>query len=201
MELYTFVVAFFRDGGVFLYPMAVIFVVGIAIAVERFVVLTSTSVVNRHVWEKITPCLKVGNLQEAMKIAEQVRFGAGHCALLWPVARPGILPARRHREGHGGEPSGDHPEAREAHPLSCRPWPTSACCIGLLGTIVGLISAFGAIATANPADKASLLSASISVAMNNTAGGLIVAITLLSWRTCSWNPRPPRSSTAWRSVR
>ena len=30
-----------------------------------------------------------------------------------------------------------------------------------------------------PAEKASLLAASISVAMNNTAGGLIVAITLL----------------------
>jgi biopolymer transport protein ExbB/TolQ len=34
--------------------------------------------------------------------------------------------------------------------------------MGLLGTVVGLISAFGAISTANPADKASLLSASIS---------------------------------------
>ncbi len=45
--------------------------------------------------------------------------------------------------------------------------------------MVGLIAAFGAIATANPAEKASLLAASISVAMNNTAGGLIVAITLL----------------------
>jgi hypothetical protein len=45
--------------------------------------------------------------------------------------------------------------------------------------VVGLISAFGAISTANPADKASLLAASISVAMNNTAGGLIVASTLL----------------------
>ena len=51
--------------------------------------------------------------------------------------------------------------------------------IGLLGTVAGLIAAFGAIATANPAEKASLLAASISVAMNNTAGGLIVAITLL----------------------
>jgi biopolymer transport protein ExbB/TolQ len=50
---------------------------------------------------------------------------------------------------------------------------------GLLGTIVGLISAFASIANANPAEKASLLAASISVAMNNTASGLICAITLL----------------------
>jgi biopolymer transport protein ExbB/TolQ len=49
----------------------------------------------------------------------------------------------------------------------------------LLGTIIGLISAFSAVATANPAEKASLLAAAISVAMNNTASGLGVAITLL----------------------
>jgi biopolymer transport protein ExbB/TolQ len=52
--------------------------------------------------------------------------------------------------------------------------------IGLLGTVAGLIAAFGAIATANPAEKASLLAASISVAMNNTAAGLGVAISLLA---------------------
>ncbi len=51
--------------------------------------------------------------------------------------------------------------------------------MGLLGTIVGLIGAFAAVAQANPAEKASLLAASISVAMNNTALGLVTAITLL----------------------
>jgi biopolymer transport protein ExbB/TolQ len=58
-----------------------------------------------------------------------------------------------------------------------------ATLLGLLGTIVGLISAFTAVATANPADKADLLSASISVAMNTTAFGLIVAIPLLLMHT------------------
>ena len=45
---------------------------------------------------------------------------------------------------------------------------------GLLGTVIGLIAAFASIAQANPAEKASLLAASISVAMNNTASGLFV---------------------------
>jgi biopolymer transport protein ExbB/TolQ len=45
--------------------------------------------------------------------------------------------------------------------------------------VIGLIGAFAAVAQANPAEKASLLAASISVAMNNTALGLIAAITLL----------------------
>jgi len=54
-----------------------------------------------------------------------------------------------------------------------------ATLLGLLGTIMGLISAFTAVASANPAEKADLLSASISVAMNTTAFGLMVAIPLL----------------------
>jgi biopolymer transport protein ExbB/TolQ len=54
-----------------------------------------------------------------------------------------------------------------------------ATLLGLLGTIIGLIQAFQAVGAANPAEKADLLSASISVAMNTTAFGLIVAIPLL----------------------
>jgi biopolymer transport protein ExbB/TolQ len=54
-----------------------------------------------------------------------------------------------------------------------------ATLLGLLGTIIGLIQAFTAVAHANPAEKAELLSSSISVAMNTTAFGLVVAIPLL----------------------
>ena len=54
-----------------------------------------------------------------------------------------------------------------------------ATLLGLLGTIIGLISAFTAVADADPAQKATLLSQSISVAMNTTAFGLISAIPLL----------------------
>jgi biopolymer transport protein ExbB/TolQ len=51
--------------------------------------------------------------------------------------------------------------------------------MGLLGTIVGLIHAFAAVAHANPADKAAILSASISEAMNCSAFGIGVAIPAL----------------------
>jgi biopolymer transport protein ExbB/TolQ len=54
-----------------------------------------------------------------------------------------------------------------------------ATLLGLLGTIIGLINAFTAVSNANPAEKADMLSASISVAMNTTAFGLMVAIPLL----------------------
>ncbi len=54
-----------------------------------------------------------------------------------------------------------------------------ATLLGLLGTVMGLINAFAAVATVNPAEKANLLSASISVAMNCTAFGLMTAVPML----------------------
>ena len=54
-----------------------------------------------------------------------------------------------------------------------------ATLLGLLGTVSGLIHAFAAGATVNPAEKANLLSASISEAMNCTAFGLVTAVPIL----------------------
>jgi biopolymer transport protein ExbB len=54
-----------------------------------------------------------------------------------------------------------------------------ATLLGLFGTIIGLIHCFGAVANANPADKATILSQGISEAMYCTAFGLLVAITTL----------------------
>ena len=54
-----------------------------------------------------------------------------------------------------------------------------ATLLGLLGTIVGMIHSFAAVASANPADRAMMLSKGISEAMNCTAFGLLTAIPAL----------------------
>ena len=54
-----------------------------------------------------------------------------------------------------------------------------ATLLGLLGTIIGLIEAFTAVSKVDPAQKAEILSSSISVAMNTTAFGLMVAIPMI----------------------
>ena len=51
--------------------------------------------------------------------------------------------------------------------------------LGLLGTIIGLIKAFSAVGNVDPATKATMLSQGISMAMNTTAYGLIMAIPAL----------------------
>jgi biopolymer transport protein ExbB len=54
-----------------------------------------------------------------------------------------------------------------------------ATLVGLLGTITGLIHSFAGIASANAAEKATILSKGISLAMNTTAYGLLVAVPAL----------------------
>jgi len=51
-----------------------------------------------------------------------------------------------------------------------------ATLLGLLGTIMGLIKAFGAVANVDAATKSVMLADGISVSMNATASGLAVAI-------------------------
>ena len=85
-----------------------------------------------------------------------------------------------------------------------------ATLLGLLGTVSGLIHAFAAVATVNPAEKANLLSASISEAMNCTAFGLMTAVPILvrarlsavedhgaeRWPGDGGNPLPERARRA-----
>jgi len=54
-----------------------------------------------------------------------------------------------------------------------------ATLLGLLGTIIGVIQAFAAVSAADPSQKATLLAHGISVALNMTAFGLIVAVPLI----------------------
>ncbi len=178
MDTYTLIVNFFQEGGVFLYFMAALFVVGIAIAVERFVVLTNASILNRQLWEKITPCLKAGNFTEAGNMAAKSGTALG-TVLSYGLARTKITHRRDDLEKAMEEGLLEIIPKLEKRTHFLSSLANVGMLIGLLGTVAGLIAAFGAIATANPAEKASLLAASISVAMHNTAGGLIVAITLL----------------------
>jgi biopolymer transport protein ExbB/TolQ len=179
METYSHIVSFFQDGGPFLYVMAAVFVAGLAIAVERFLVLTRASASNRALWERITPCLKSGNFNEAMNIAGKSDAALG-TVLAYGLARTKVTHRRDDIEKAMEESLLEIIPRLEKRTHYLSSMANLGMLIGLLGTVAGLIAAFGAIATANPAEKASLLAASISVAMNNTAAGLGVAISLLA---------------------
>jgi len=178
MELYHFMVNFFREGGFFLYPLAFIFVVGVAISIERFIYLTAETTANRRIWNQVVPLINSGNFKQVVAITSKSKAAIA-TALNYGIAR--LANARRRDDV---EKAMDESLLEIIPRMEKRTHYLSALAnigmlTGLLGTVIGLISAFASIATANPAEKASLLAASISVAMNNTASGLFVAITLL----------------------
>jgi biopolymer transport protein ExbB/TolQ len=178
MEFYHFVVNFFREGGFFLYPLAAIFVVGVSISIERFIYLTIETTNNRRVWAQVVPLINAGNFKQVVAITSKSRAAIA-TALNYGIAR--LASARRRDDV---EKAMDESLLEIIPRMEKRTHYLSALAnigmlTGLLGTVIGLISAFASIAQANPAEKASLLAASISVAMNNTASGLICAITLL----------------------
>lgn len=177
-ELYSFVVNFFKNGGFFLYPLALIFVVGVSIAIERFMFLTVETQRNRSLWNQLVPPLSAGNFKQVLALTSNSK------ATIATVLNYGIARLAHARRRDDVEKAMDESMLEIIPRMEKRTHYLGAMAnigmlTGLLGTVVGLISAFGAIANANPAEKASLLAASISVAMNNTASGLLCAITLL----------------------
>lgn len=173
------IIRFFQDGGPFMYPIAIVLALGLAITLERFLYLGSVRRRNRLAFERgVLPALQKRDYQRAMKAATSSDsaiasvLGAGISRLLNNSRREDIEYAME----EGLMEVLPRLEKRTQYLATLA---NVATLLGLLGTIIGLIAAFTAVAAADPAQKATLLSESISVAMNTTAFGLISAIPLL----------------------
>ena len=178
MEMYNVIVRFFQTGGPFMYPIATVLVVGLAIATERWLVLSSARIINRRAFDKIILALKKREYKSVIatgknsKIPMQRIVAAGIARFAGSNRRDEIESAME--EGVMEALPGLEKRTQYLATLA-----NVATLLGLLGTIIGLIAAFTAVANAAPTEKASMLSSSISVAMNTTAFGLISAIPLL----------------------
>jgi len=178
MNVFNGIVRFFQSGGEWMFPIAMVLVVGVAIAVERFIYLSLVARKNRSLWNEISPMLQRGDFRGAVAVTSKSDSAIGQI-LNYGLAR--IQSARR-RDDIEKAMEESLMEAvpkieRRTHYLAT--FANLAVLLGLLGTVFGLIGAFQAVATVNPAEKANLLSASISVAMNCTAFGLLTAVPLL----------------------
>ena len=71
MDVLSGIVRFFQEGGAFMYPILIVFALGLAIAIERWVYLTMSGASNRILWKKIVPYLKAGNFQEAAAVTSK----------------------------------------------------------------------------------------------------------------------------------
>jgi len=177
MEAYS-LMGFFQKGGVFMYPILLVFVTGMAITAERWYQLNRTRNINRNMWNVLYPVLAKGEFDKARTIIAKDKSAISQM-LGTGLARLGAVRRREDFEIAMEESMMEIIPQLEKRTPYVALLSNIATLLGLLGTIMGLIEAFTAVANANPAEKADLLSASISVAMNTTAFGLMSAIPLL----------------------
>lgn len=178
MTTFQTIVKFFQDCGLFIYPSLFIMALGVTIAIERFLFLNRARNENRKVWAEVLPMLQKGQFKEVHGVTSKSDAAIGK------IVNYGLTrmqsPGRRE----------DYDAAMEEGMMEIVPrlekrthyiatFANVITLVGLLGTIIGLIKGFTAVAQVNPAEKAELLSASISIAMNNTAFALMVAIPFL----------------------
>jgi biopolymer transport protein ExbB len=177
MGLYS-IVAFFQKGGLFMYPILLVFVAGLFITIERWLQLNRVRSVNRKMWDSLYPILEKGEFDKARSVISEDKSTISQM-LGMGLARQGAVRRREDIEIAMEESMMEIIPQLEKRTPYVALLSNIATLLGLLGTIMGLIEAFTAVANANPAEKADLLSASISVAMNTTAFGLMSAIPLL----------------------
>ena len=176
--MFSHIVRFFQDGGEMMYPIAVVLVAGLAIAIERFIYLSLVQLRNRGLWNELVPYLQRGDFRQAVQLTAKSPSAIGQI-LSYGLARISSARNRDDIEKAMEESLMDVVPRLEKRTHYLATFANLATLLGLLGTVMGLIRAFQAVATVNPAEKANLLSASISVAMNCTAFGLMTAVPLL----------------------
>lgn len=171
----------FNEGGPFMYFILLFALCTLVLIVERAIVLYfKVKPVEKHFRSKILEFLTKGDFKGAEAYAQSLSQESS-------IAK--ITEVACHLKGNAG--GADELQSRMDEALTSEigkvdkrtaflaMFGNVATLLGLLGTISGMISSFSAVASANPADRATLLSHGISEAMNCTAFGLIVAIPAL----------------------
>lgn len=161
-----------QDGGWAMYPLIVLLVLGIAIAIERGYNLTRAAIDAEAFFNDLEGALKSGGPEQAAELCARTRGPVAS------VIHAGLL--RIHRGIDHVEKAIDNAGAVEMAFLERgMVWLSTianlAPMIGFLGTVSGMINAFQAIKDAGDVDP-SMVAGGISEALITTASGLVVGI-------------------------
>ena len=158
-----------------MYIILLVSIVGLGIVIERFIFLFFKYNINATAFmAQIQKLVMANNIDRAIKLCN-----AAPSAALPKVIKAGLTRANK---GEIEIQNAVEEATLEVIPHIQKRTPTLqaianiATMLGLLGTIIGLIQAFRALEFATPDKKQTVLSRGISLAMNTTAFGLMVAI-------------------------
>jgi len=164
-----------RDGGPILIPIGACSFVLFVFVFERAISLRRGRVIPRPFVKRFMHQLQEGQLQpeEALELCEENRSPVAEvfAAATKKWGRPAVEVEQAVLDAGERVATGLRRYLRLFHGIS-----TLSPLLGLLGTVVGMISAFNAIANADAMGRPELLAAGISEALLTTAAGLSVAI-------------------------
>jgi len=166
----------FQEGGWAMWIILFFLCIAIGLIVERAVYLYKSSI-NKDVFlATMQKCILAGDIGRAIKLCSAAN------APLARIVKSGLM--KVNRPDAEVQAAMDEAALRELPKIEKRtPYlallANLAMLSGLFGTVVGLITAFEAVAGADAASKATMLAKGISEAMNCTAFGLIAAILAL----------------------
>jgi len=173
------IVQAFREGGPFMFVILAFGLMTTAFIIERYYNLYLNVKPVPDGWLKaVRESLMRGDFQQAEKLAVTSKNP------LSPVLVKGCQILHKGGSEEEIQARMDEELSKAVHSIDRRTgflsmYGNVATLVGLLGTIVGMIHSFAAVAQANPMDRATLLSKGIAEAMNCTAFGLIVAVPAL----------------------
>jgi biopolymer transport protein ExbB len=161
-----------------MWPILIMGGVGLAIAIERQIKLSRVKSSNKKMWDALQPVLAEGDFEKAREMTENDKSTISRLLSLG-LARQGAVRRREDIEIAMEEGMMEIIPQLETRTPYLGLFANIATLLGLLGTVMGLIEAFTAVAHAAPSEKADLLAAAISVGMNTTAFGLMWGIPLM----------------------
>jgi len=170
-------VSSFKQGGPVMYAILGIGVVAAAIALERFLIISAASVLNgKRLTKDVIGHINRGDWNAARNTSKKANAAAAQVVQA-VLAVPELDEAKLQSAADDAAALAMPPLTRRLAHLNVLA--NIATLVGLLGTITGLITAFQAVGAADPSQRSAFLASGISMALNATAFGLLVAIPTL----------------------
>lgn len=175
VENVNFIVRAFNEGGNVMYGILFVGLLALGVVVDRIIKFSSLIIEKREFSDQVYRFIVAGDLRQAISYCD------GRPAPISSIVKSGLVQALNKRPDEEIQVAMDAAVMREMPKLEgwtgfLAVFGNVSVLIGLLGTIFGMIGSFRAVANADPATKAELLSKGISHALNCTGFGLMVAI-------------------------
>jgi len=162
-----------KAGGFIMYPLYLLGILALVITIQRFFTSTRGRLAPKNLAEKVNACIARKDYDGAVDLCKKSSSTLGNSL--------GFIVEHRDADWETVCQTAGDMAARDIRSHLSRIYPLTVISslsplLGLFGTIVGMIEAFGLVALFGDEGGASILSDSISKALITTAAGLVVAM-------------------------